>query len=123
MTARASDALLKTVVNNDGIVEAQTLGEMNGRIVLDGGDEGTVQVAGTLDASATLSSPRPLSRKRARGAKPRTPSALPLHTHKRRAGSRASPAARATSPLPCMGEGPGERVTAAASRSPAGASP
>ncbi|SFX49705.1 MBG domain-containing protein [Azotobacter vinelandii] len=57
MTARASDALLKTVVNNDGIVEAQTLGEMNGRIVLDGGDEGTVQVAGTLDASATLSSP------------------------------------------------------------------
>lgn len=53
MTAKASDALLQTVVNNTGVIEAQTLGEKGGKIVLLGGfDGGTVQVAGTLDASA-----------------------------------------------------------------------
>ena len=53
MTAKASDALLQTVVNNTGVIEAQTLGEKSGKIVLLGGfDGGTVQVAGTLDASA-----------------------------------------------------------------------
>jgi filamentous hemagglutinin family protein len=53
LTAQAADALLNTVVNNTGVIEARTLGEKNGRIVLDGGDEGKLQVAGTLDASAT----------------------------------------------------------------------
>ena len=53
LTAKASDALLQTVVNNTGVIEAQTLGSKAGKIVLLGGDEGgTVQVAGTLDASA-----------------------------------------------------------------------
>ena len=53
MTAKASDALLKSVVNNTGVIEAQTLGEKNGKIALLGGfDGGTVEVAGTLDASA-----------------------------------------------------------------------
>ncbi|WP_395606664.1 YDG domain-containing protein [Pseudomonas sp. B22129] len=53
MTAKAGDALLQTVVNNTGIIEARTLGEKGGKIVLLGGFEGgTVQVAGTLDASA-----------------------------------------------------------------------
>ncbi|MBE7375818.1 GLUG motif-containing protein, partial [Pseudomonas lopnurensis] len=53
LTAQASDALLQTVVNNSGVIEARTLGEREGRIVLLGGfDGGTVQVAGTLDASA-----------------------------------------------------------------------
>ncbi|NMY49245.1 YDG domain-containing protein [Pseudomonas sp. WS 5027] len=53
MTAKASDALLQTVVNNTGVIEAHTLGEKGGKIVLLGGfDGGTVQVAGTLDASA-----------------------------------------------------------------------
>lgn len=52
MTARASNALLKTVVNNDGIIEAKTLSSQNGQIVLQGGsDQGIVQVAGTLDTS------------------------------------------------------------------------
>lgn len=55
MTAKASDALLQTVVNNTGVIEAQTLGEKGGKIVLLGGfDGGTVQVAGTLDASAPV---------------------------------------------------------------------
>ncbi|WP_128576403.1 GLUG motif-containing protein [Pseudomonas sp. BAY1663] len=53
LTAQAADALLRTVVNNDGIIEARTLGEKNGKVVLNGGDEGSVQVAGTLDTSAT----------------------------------------------------------------------
>jgi len=53
LTANAGDALLKTVVNNTGVIEAHTLGEKDGKIVLLGSfDGGTVQVAGTLDASA-----------------------------------------------------------------------
>jgi filamentous hemagglutinin family protein len=55
MTARASNALLNTVVNNDGIVQAQTIGTHAGKIFLDGGvDSGTVMVGGTLDASAPV---------------------------------------------------------------------
>ncbi|UCJ17470.1 filamentous hemagglutinin N-terminal domain-containing protein [Pseudomonas sp. MM211] len=53
LTANAGEALLKTVVNNTGVIEAQTLGEKDGKIVLLGSfDGGSVQVAGTLDASA-----------------------------------------------------------------------
>jgi len=53
LSANAGEALLKTVVNNTGVIEAHTLGEKNGKIVLMGSFEGgTVQVAGTLDASA-----------------------------------------------------------------------
>lgn len=56
MTARASNALLDTVVNNEGVVQAQTINNKSGRIFLDGGlDSGTVAVAGTLDASAPVS--------------------------------------------------------------------
>ncbi|WP_341707597.1 GLUG motif-containing protein [Halopseudomonas sp.] len=53
MTANATNALLQTVVNNTGVIEAQTLDNQNGTIVLKGGfNGGTVNVAGTLDASA-----------------------------------------------------------------------
>lgn len=53
LTAKATDALLQTVVNNTGLIQAQTLQEQNGKIILMGGLEGgTTQVAGTLDASA-----------------------------------------------------------------------
>jgi filamentous hemagglutinin family protein len=53
LTANAGDALLKTVVNNTGVIEARTLGEKNGKILLLGDfDGGVVNVAGTLDASA-----------------------------------------------------------------------
>ena len=53
MTANATNALLQTVVNNTGIVEAQTLDNQSGTIVLKGGfNGGTVNLAGTLDASA-----------------------------------------------------------------------
>ncbi|WP_446033244.1 YDG domain-containing protein [Pseudomonas ulcerans] len=53
LTANAGEALINTVVNNTGTIEAQTVGEKNGKIVLLGSfDGGSVQVAGTLDASA-----------------------------------------------------------------------
>jgi len=53
LTAHAGEALLKTVVNNTGVIEARTLGEKDGKIVLLGDFAGgTVSVAGTLDASA-----------------------------------------------------------------------
>jgi filamentous hemagglutinin family protein len=53
MTAAARDALLQTVVNNDGVVEARTIQDQGGKIELLGSQNGgTVQVGGTLDASA-----------------------------------------------------------------------
>ncbi|WP_338467644.1 YDG domain-containing protein [Novosphingobium sp. ZN18A2] len=52
LSAQAKDALLQTVVNNTGQIQAQTVASHNGTIELLGGDSGTVQVAGTLDATA-----------------------------------------------------------------------
>lgn len=53
MSASARDALLTTVVNNTGIVQANSVGYRNGRIVLDGGDSGVVSVSGVLQAAGT----------------------------------------------------------------------
>jgi filamentous hemagglutinin family protein len=54
MTAQAAGNLLNTVVNNTGIIEAQTLENSNGTIRLLGDmQSGTVNVGGTLDASGT----------------------------------------------------------------------
>ena len=53
MSSGAKDALLASVVNNTGVIEARTVEHRDGSIVLLGGMEaGTVNVAGTLDASA-----------------------------------------------------------------------
>lgn len=53
MTAAARDALLSTVVNNTGVIEARTVQNQDGVIKLLGSfDGGTVNVSGTLDASA-----------------------------------------------------------------------
>ena len=53
MTARATNELTQTVVNNEGIIEAQTVNNRAGKIFLDGGFDGNgINVAGTLDASA-----------------------------------------------------------------------
>ncbi|TDV03999.1 YDG domain-containing protein [Paraburkholderia caballeronis] len=53
MTAGAKDALLASVVNNTGVVEARTVEDHDGSITLLGGmTVGTVNVGGTLDASA-----------------------------------------------------------------------
>ncbi len=51
LSSRAKDALLSTVLNNDGIVEARSVSDSNGVIRLDGGDSGVVTVSGALDAS------------------------------------------------------------------------
>jgi len=53
MSAGAKDALLASVVNNTGVIEARTVENHEGTITLLGGmTAGTVKVAGTLDASA-----------------------------------------------------------------------
>ncbi|MHB1881021.1 MAG: YDG domain-containing protein, partial [Acidithiobacillus sp.] len=53
MTAGAKDSLLASAVNNTGVVQAQTVQNHNGTITLLGGmTAGTVNVGGTLDASA-----------------------------------------------------------------------
>jgi filamentous hemagglutinin family protein len=53
MTAGARDALLASVVNNTGVVEARTVEDHAGAITLLGGmSGGQVNVGGTLDASA-----------------------------------------------------------------------
>lgn len=45
----------ETVVNNSGVIEAKTLNNRSGKIVLDGGDRGLVQAGGSLNASALTS--------------------------------------------------------------------
>ncbi|MGH8316619.1 MAG: YDG domain-containing protein [Steroidobacteraceae bacterium] len=53
MTAGARNSLLASVVNNSGVVQAETVENHGGTIeLLGGGPASTVQVGGTLDASA-----------------------------------------------------------------------
>src|SRR5690606_30720637 len=52
MTAHAASALRSSVINLDGVVEATTLREQGGRIVLDAGEHGVVEMGGRLDASS-----------------------------------------------------------------------
>lgn len=55
LSAQAMDALTTATVNNTGIIEARTLQNKAGRILLMGDmDYGTVNVGGTLDASAPV---------------------------------------------------------------------
>ncbi len=51
LTARAARDVLDNVINTSGIVVATTAQMVNGEIVIDGGDNGVVNVSGTLDAS------------------------------------------------------------------------
>ncbi|NQV40684.1 MAG: filamentous hemagglutinin N-terminal domain-containing protein, partial [Nitrosopumilus sp.] len=51
LTAKAAQGVIDNVINMDGIIQAQSVAQVNGEIILMGGDEGIVQVAGTLDAS------------------------------------------------------------------------
>src|SRR5438876_2986738 len=55
LTARSANALLDTVVNNSGVIRANSLVERNGEIVLDGGSAGVVSNTGTLTAAGTES--------------------------------------------------------------------
>ena len=53
LEAKARDALLATVVNQEGTVRARGAQAREGRMVLYGGESGVVEVRGTLDASGT----------------------------------------------------------------------
>ncbi len=54
LTARSAGDVIGNVVNHSGIIEAQTVQQKDGKIILFGGDQGTVEVSGTLDASGVF---------------------------------------------------------------------
>ena len=51
LSAGAKDAVLASVVNNTGVIQARSVREVDGTIVLDGGQHSSVHNSGTLDAS------------------------------------------------------------------------
>jgi filamentous hemagglutinin family protein len=51
LTAKAADDMLSAQVNNSGLIQAQTIGDLTGAITLDS-NGGATSVGGTLDASA-----------------------------------------------------------------------
>jgi filamentous hemagglutinin family protein len=51
LTAKNASDIIKNVINVEGVIEAKTVTRKNGRIFLGGGDQGNVNVAGTLDTS------------------------------------------------------------------------
>ena len=55
IAASAAKAVLDNVINTGGVVRATSFAQRGGEIVLHGGDEGAVRVAGTLDASGRAS--------------------------------------------------------------------
>ncbi|MEK7293831.1 MAG: hypothetical protein AAB049_02530, partial [Nitrospirota bacterium] len=59
LTANAATDVIKSVVNQEGVIRAQSMTERNGVVVLAGGPEGIVSVSGTIDASGH-SIPSPL---------------------------------------------------------------
>lgn len=50
LTAAAKENVFDTLVNHSGIIEANTISNKGGQIILDGGDQGIVSVTGTLNA-------------------------------------------------------------------------
>ncbi|MCH8313543.1 MAG: filamentous hemagglutinin N-terminal domain-containing protein, partial [Nitrospinae bacterium] len=51
LSVRRAGEIIKSVINQEGIIEARTVVNKEGRIFLSGGDNGIVSVTGTLDAS------------------------------------------------------------------------
>jgi hypothetical protein len=51
MTARAARNVVNNVINTTGIVEASSVSMQNGVVVFDAGDNGTVNISGTVDVS------------------------------------------------------------------------
>ncbi|MES2219237.1 MAG: filamentous hemagglutinin N-terminal domain-containing protein, partial [Pseudomonadota bacterium] len=51
VTAQVAQGVLDNVIDMQGVSQARSVGEQNGEIILSGGDNSTVQVSGTLDAS------------------------------------------------------------------------
>ena len=51
LSVRRAGEIIHSVVNQQGVIEARSVVEKDGKIFLSGGDAGVVNVAGTLDAS------------------------------------------------------------------------
>ncbi len=51
LTARTAVGAMDKVINMSGLIQAHSTSTANGRIILNGGDEGWVEASGTLDAS------------------------------------------------------------------------
>jgi len=51
LSAKAAENAIHSVINQSGIIEATSVGQQNGEIVLNGGQHGLVNIAGTLDTS------------------------------------------------------------------------
>lgn len=51
LSARATEEIFDHVINHTGIIEAQSLLNVGGQIILDGGNAGIVRMAGIVDAS------------------------------------------------------------------------
>jgi filamentous hemagglutinin family protein len=56
--AAARAGFADTVLNLEGVVQARSLGQRNGRIVVDGGSSGVTLLSGQLDASGTAAGER-----------------------------------------------------------------
>jgi len=54
LTAQAAGDLINSVVNQTGIVQAKSLVQRNGEIILQGGDNGITEVSGSLDVSGQV---------------------------------------------------------------------
>jgi filamentous hemagglutinin family protein len=55
VSASAAAGVLDNVIDMQGVAQANSVTQQNGEIVLDGGENGTVQVSGTLEASGDTS--------------------------------------------------------------------
>lgn len=53
LLAGRADAVVDTLINTDGVVEAHSIRNENGQVYLDGGAGGTVTVSGAVDVSGT----------------------------------------------------------------------
>jgi filamentous hemagglutinin family protein len=51
LNVNAAQDIVDHVINMDGVIQARSVMEKNGKIILMGGDEGDVRISGTLDAS------------------------------------------------------------------------
>ncbi len=51
LDVNAAQGIVDRVINMDGVIQAHSVSEQNGTIILSGGDAGEVKVTGTLDAS------------------------------------------------------------------------
>jgi filamentous hemagglutinin family protein len=58
MSAKTANQLIDTVINQQGIVKAQGLSQRNGEIILDGGNNGIVQVSGELNTGGNAITPQ-----------------------------------------------------------------